>query len=137
MSGSKEFAQHFCDILAPLGNVEVRPFFGGWGLALRGVQFAMVMDTLYFYVDDAAREAYAARGSVPFTYNSGARRVRVARYASVPESALEDEEELNALAQAAVTASRRAATSRGPPLRVVKRSAVPNRRAVSRPTGRS
>src|SRR3546814_9169231 len=50
--------------LAPLREMASARFFGGVGLAVGGVQFAMLMDSsLYFAVSDATRPRYEALGS--------------------------------------------------------------------------
>ena len=102
MSGSHELAEHFVGLLAPLGTISLRRFFGGWALTRAGVQFAMVMDTLYFCVDEGTRPGYEAAGAGPFAYRSGMRRVEVRRYYSVPAEVVDDEERLCALATEAL-----------------------------------
>jgi len=103
MSGSRSLAEHVADQLAPLGEVTVHPYFGGWALRSHGRQFAMVMmDTLYLRIDSAARAAYEKAGSTPFTYHAGGREVVVHAYYSVPTEAIDDQAELSALARAAL-----------------------------------
>ena len=104
MSGSRELALHFQDVLSPLQMVGVRRFFGGWALTCHGRQFAIVMDTLYLRTDDDLRKTLSSRGSTPFSYRSGNRRVLVERYYTAPEEALERPEELCRLARRAITA---------------------------------
>jgi TfoX/Sxy family transcriptional regulator of competence genes len=77
----------------------VHRYFGGWSLRTRGVQFAMVMDTLYFRVDDATRLPYEAAGSTPFTYTAAGRKVVVRTYYSVPPEAIDDPSALCELAR--------------------------------------
>ncbi|KAA2260682.1 TfoX/Sxy family protein [Solihabitans fulvus] len=102
MSGSRSLAEHVADQLASLGEVTVHRYFGGWALRSHGIQFAMVMDTLYLRVDDAARSSYEEAGSTPFTYNAAGREVVVHAYCSVPPDAIDDRAELCALARAAL-----------------------------------
>ncbi|WP_441247174.1 TfoX/Sxy family protein [Kitasatospora sp. McL0602] len=102
MSGSRGLAEHVADQLASLGEVTVHRYFGGWALRSHGIQFAMVMDTLYLRVDDAARASYEDAGSVPFSYRAAGREVVVRRYWSVPVEALDDRAALGALARAAL-----------------------------------
>ena len=140
MSGSRELAEHVCDQLAPLGPVVLCRFFGGFALERAGAQFAIVMDTLYFCVDDCTREAYAALGSQPFAYRAAGRRVSVQRYYSAPEDALDDADRLAALARDAIAAARRvrgsAPTRRTPSAR--RRScATSARSSPSKPARRS
>lgn len=98
MSGSHDFAQHYADVFAPLGTIEVRRFFGGWGLHQEGKLFAVVMDTLYFRVDSSLRGTLAERGAVPFVYRARERRVVVERFYSTPPVSIDDPEALCELA---------------------------------------
>jgi TfoX/Sxy family transcriptional regulator of competence genes len=102
MSGSRSLAEHAADQLSELGEVTLHRYFGGWSLRTRGTQFAMVMDTLYFRVDDTTRPAYEAEGSTPFTYNAAGREVVVRRYYSVPPEAIDDPAALCELARRAL-----------------------------------
>ncbi|MFJ8444434.1 TfoX/Sxy family protein [Kitasatospora griseola] len=102
MSGSRSLAEHAADQLAPLGEVTIHRYFGGWALRSRGIQFAMVMDTLYLRVDDAARPFYEKAGSTPFSYRAAGREVVVHTYYTAPAEAIDNQAELCALARAAL-----------------------------------
>ena len=67
MASSAEFRDHVLDLLAPLGPVTARRMFGGFGIYLDGVMFALIADDiLYLKVDDRTRPDYEAAGSAPF-----------------------------------------------------------------------
>ena len=67
MAKRSEYADHVCELLAPLGEVRVRAMFGGHGVYLDGLMFALIADdALYLKVDDATRGRYEARGIGPF-----------------------------------------------------------------------
>jgi DNA transformation protein and related proteins len=102
MSGSRSLAEYVADQLAPLGEITVHRYFGGWALRSHGRQFAMVMDALYLRVDRTARAAYEKAGSTPFSYHAGGREVVVHAYYSVPTEAIDDQAELSALVRAAL-----------------------------------
>ena len=102
MSGSRDFAEHMAEQLAELGDITVHRFFGGWALRRGGVQFAMVMDTIYFRVDDTSRPVFEAAGSAPFSYHAAGREVMVRKYYSAPTEAIDDPVELCKLAQIAL-----------------------------------
>ena len=58
-----EFVTHVVDMLEPLGPVSARRMFGGYGIFLDGMMFALVADdTLYLKVDDESRSEFAAAG---------------------------------------------------------------------------
>lgn len=92
---SEELVEHLVDVLAPLGRVTSRRFFGGRGLAVGSVQFAFAIEgTLYLRADTELAAVLESLGSRPFSYTTKVREVRVASYWSVPESGLDDEEAL-------------------------------------------
>jgi DNA transformation protein len=66
------------------------------------VQFAFVMDSVYFRVDDASRPSYEDAGASPFTYRAAGREVVVRRYYSVPDDAFDSPGELCVLARRAL-----------------------------------
>lgn len=101
MSGSRSLAEHVADQLASLGEVTIHRYFGGWALRSHGRQFAIVMDTLYFRVDSAARSSYEEAGSTPFSYRAAGREVVVRAYFSVPPEEIDNQAKLCALARAA------------------------------------
>jgi DNA transformation protein len=121
MSGSRELTQHFTEMLEPIGRLELRRFFGGWALAHDGVQFAMVMDTIYFCVDDRTKRHYEQRGSAPFSYASGSKRVQVGRYYSAPAEIIDAPDELCALARKAMAVAHAAPSPRVRPRRKTPR----------------
>jgi DNA transformation protein len=88
MSGSREFAEHVASLLEPLGDVELRRFFGGWALRRRGVQFAMMMDAVYLKAEGELRAELERAGSEPFTFVRAGREV-VTSYWSVPDEAID------------------------------------------------
>lgn len=95
MSVSLEFRDHVLELLAPLGPVSGRRFFGGIGLAFDGVQFAMMMgQTLYLRVDDSNRADFEGAGSEPFSYQTKKGRVFVRTYFQVPEEMLDEPDDL-------------------------------------------
>ncbi len=102
MSASSELAQYTLDSLRAVSGVRMRRFFGGYAFLSFGAQFAMLMDTLYFRVDETTRESYLKRGGKPFSYVSRGKVVVLSKYLSVPEGALDDEEELVELAREAI-----------------------------------
>jgi len=92
---SIERAREVADDLRRLGVVTVSRLFGGAGLKLDGVQFALVLGgVLYLRVDDASRGAFEAAGSKPFTYTARGRPVTVASYYEAPAATLDDPDEL-------------------------------------------
>ena len=103
---STAFVQFVVDQLDRLRRLEARAMFGGHGLYLDGVFFAIVFKgKLYLRVGPATVGAYEARGMGPF--RPGERQTSK-RYYEVPADVLEDPVELQRWARAAAGAAREA-----------------------------
>ena len=97
-----QFVSHILDLLFDLGEVESTRFFGGTAIKLGGVQFAMVIrGVLYFVVDEPLRERFREMGSQPFSYQTKKGQQTIQRYYSVPEELLEVPHQLCAAANSA------------------------------------
>jgi DNA transformation protein len=98
--------------LAAAGRVTPRAMFGGVGLYLDGLFFALIDDdTLYFKADEASRGRYEQAGSRPFCPDPS-RPEQAMGYWQVPADVLEDPE---ALAEWAREAMGVAMSKRGKP----------------------
>ncbi len=119
MAVSDEFRDYVLEQLAPAGKVVPRRMFGGVGLYLDGLFFALIDDdSLYFKTNDANRPRYEKAGSRPFCPFSD-RPNHVMAYWEVPAEVLEDAEELRqwtreALAAALAARGKRSARRRRP-----------------------
>ena len=106
---TSEFVTHVLDYLEPLGPVSARRMFGGYGIYLDRMMFALVAsDTLYLKVDDESRGEFEAAGLEPFRYTKKGKSYQMS-YHAAPEDALEDAELLRDWARKAVDAAMRAA----------------------------
>ena len=76
----------------PVGDIQVKPMFGSFGLYLEGKFFAIVADgRVYFKTNDKTREKYVAAGMKPFQ----ATPLQVLKnYYEVPAEVLNDREVL-------------------------------------------
>ncbi|MCH9050691.1 MAG: TfoX/Sxy family protein [Proteobacteria bacterium] len=114
MASRPEFGDHVLDLLAPLGPVTARRMFGGFGIYLDGVMFALIADDiLYLKVDDRTRPDYEAAGSAPFRPRQKGKPFTMP-YWEAPLGALEDGDELCAWANGALGAARRAKAGKSP-----------------------
>ena len=117
MAVSNEFCDYVLEQLVPSGKVSARRMFGGIGLYLDGLFFALIDDdTLYFRTDDSNRARFEKAGSRPFRPFPD-RPGHVMAYWQVPAEVLEDAEELRnwsreALAAALAARSKRSARRR-------------------------
>ena len=90
MPSSPAFRDRALGLLLPFGPVTARAMFGGYGLYLDGLMFALIAhDVLYFKVDDGNRADYVAAGAGPFTYAGKHRPVEMSYY-RVPDGVLAD-----------------------------------------------
>ena len=108
MSRRDEFTAHVCDLLETLGPVAPRRMFGGWGLYLDGVMFALIeQDRLFLKADRETEARFAEAGCQPFTYVARGRTIALS-YFEVPDGSLEDPDELLPWAELALRSARRA-----------------------------
>lgn len=109
MKADDAFAAAMEDLLAPLGPLRRRRFFGGQSLNRGGAQFAMVMKgRLYLRADGALAARLKALGSEPFTYLTRRGPVTVNAYQAVPGDLLDDPGTLLELAASALDAAKSA-----------------------------
>jgi len=83
-----------------------RRMFGGWGLFVGDVMFALIFsDRLYLRVDDDTRPNFEARGLAPFSYDrrDGPREMR--SYFEAPDTVFDDPEEMAEWARQALDAA--------------------------------
>lgn len=100
MIASSGYAEFVKEQLASIHGLQGKRLFSGVGLSAHGVQFAMIVgNVLYFVVDDTTRPAYEAMGSQCFSYTTKLRRVEVRRYYEVPAEVIEDHQRLAMLAR--------------------------------------
>jgi len=104
-----EFVDYVLEQLSPLGGVRAKRMFGGHGIYLEGLFFALVADdTLYLKADDENRPQFESRGLGPFRYRVKGKE-RTMSYYSLPDAALEDRAELLTWARPSIEAALRAA----------------------------
>lgn len=107
MAPRSEFAALVEEVLQPVGPVEVRAMFGGHGVFLDGVMFALIADeVLYLKVDDGNRTQFEDAGLDAFVYVARGRSMTMS-YHRAPDL-LEDWEALEPWVASALDASRRA-----------------------------
>ena len=93
MALSEEFTEYVLEQLRRVAAVQGKRMFGGMGLYLDGLFFAILQnDTLYLKVDDRNRGDYERSGMKPF--QPYADRPMTFQYYELPAAVLEDEDEL-------------------------------------------
>ena len=108
-----EFVHFVVESLQPLGPVVAKRMFGGHGLFLHDLMFALVAwDTLYFKADDVNRPAFEGRGLEPFTYTDQQGRPAKMAYFEAPPEGRDDPDILYSWGKEAYGAALRAQQSK-------------------------
>ena len=98
-----QFKDHVVEVLAPLGPVAAKRFFGGIGITHGETLFAMIMgETLYFRVNDESRPRYVAAGAEPFSYETKTGTREIPGFYAVPDTLLDEPDELIDWAKTAI-----------------------------------
>lgn len=120
-----------CDLFSAFGPVRLRRMFGGAGIYADGVMFALEAGGLLYLKADAAFAAdLAERGSAPFGYVAKTGPRTIASFWRAPDTALDDADDLAALARRALDVARAAASQKA--ARSIARAAggAPRRRVA-------
>ncbi len=113
----KEFVSYVVDLMQSIGPVRAKAMFGGHGVFLDELMFALVADNiLYLKVDKETETEFKDRGLDAFAYQKKGKetsyKVIKMSYYQVPEEALEDSEEMNLWANKAYSVALRAASKK-------------------------
>jgi DNA transformation protein len=112
MAVSDDYRAFVLEQLRPAGRVTVRRMFGGVGLYLDGLFFALIDDdTVYFKADESNRGRFERAGSRPFCPFPD-RPGQAMGYWQVPVEVLEDADELAVWAREAMMVALAARTRR-------------------------
>ena len=108
MKNEDPFAARVTRLLQPLGPVRARAMFGGHGIFLDDLMFALIaFDRLYFKVDGETKARFAEAGGEPFVYQGKRKPVEMS-YWTLPSNDMGDPGELLDWAELALAAARRA-----------------------------
>lgn len=103
-----EFVTYIVELMQSIGPVKAKSMFGGYGLFLENIMFALISDnSLYFKVDKLTECDFIDRDLKPFTYYKKGKMLHMAYY-QAPEETLEDHEEMNRWANNALRVALRA-----------------------------
>lgn len=95
MAVSAEFGEFLKEQMAGLGPVALRRMFGGAGVFLDGLMFALVVDdVLYLKADEPGRAAFEAEGLAPFSYATKNGEHTLTSYWRAPERCLDDPDDM-------------------------------------------
>jgi DNA transformation protein and related proteins len=134
-----EFVDYVIELLGPFGTVAAKRMFGGHGIYLDGLMFALVArEGLWLKADEMNRAEFEAARCEVFTYSRGGAQATIGFYRAPPE-ALESSAEMLPWARSAYAAAlranaRRVAQEREREARVAARAAA---RAAKAPAAKS
>lgn len=107
-----ELVAHLLELMQVVGPVSARRMFGGHGLFIDGLMFALVADaTLYFKVDCQTRDGYLEQGLAPFTYQRSGKTFAL-NYCQAPDQVYEEQELMRVWGSAAFEVALRAAAAK-------------------------
>lgn len=114
MPKQSDYVIYLLELLDNFGDVEAKSMFGGFGLYLDGLMFAIVADdVLYFKVDEVSKPEFNALDLQPFIYEKNGRKSSMS-YHVPPASAIDNAEELCEWARKGHEAALRAAKKKKP-----------------------
>ena len=114
MARDRSFVDRVCGLLMPLGPVQARAMFGGWGIYLDDLMFGLVAwDRLFFKVDEESKARFADVGSTAFTYEGKSKPVEMS-YWEAPEGSLDSTDALLPWAELGLAAAKRAQAKKKP-----------------------
>jgi DNA transformation protein and related proteins len=129
-------ADDIVELFAAFGRVSVRRLFGGFGIYVDGVMFALASrGVIYLKADDDSAAAFRREGSGPFTYGAKGGQRTIMSYWRLPDRLYDDPDELAAWARTALSVARRAQVPRvkaAPVRRPARRTARAQPRRGSR-----
>ncbi len=106
------FVTYVVDLLQVIGPVKAKRMFGGYGLFLNGLMFALIKDgALYLKADTETQGHFLQRGLVAFTYIRQNKPCQLCYY-QAPEETLDDPDEMFSWATKAYACAVEAASTR-------------------------
>jgi len=108
----KEFVIYVVELMQSIGPVRAKGMFGGHGIFLDKLMFALVANNiLYLKVDEDTINEFKEKQLESFTYNKNGREFKMSYY-QAPEETLEDEVEINYWANRAYNVALKAAANK-------------------------
>jgi len=112
METATSFVDYAIELLGPFGTVSARAMFGGHGIYLDGVLFAIVsQDVLWLKADAINRSEFEAAGCPLFTYARSGKTVMTSFF-QAPPSAMESPQAMMPWARSAYAAALRSNAKR-------------------------
>ena len=112
MSRDNAFVSYVLELMQSIGPVRAKRMFGGHGIFLDDLMFALIADeVLYLKADKETENEFITKGLDAFTYDKKNKTLSLS-YFQAPEEALEDNDEMKLWANKAYSAALRAASKK-------------------------
>ena len=90
---NRQFADYCCDLLSTQGRCVAKRMFGGWGISVEGLTFAIIADLgggdkLWLKADEVCRTRFEAAGCERFVYVGKSKTASMGYY-TAPEEAMD------------------------------------------------
>jgi DNA transformation protein len=90
---NRQFADYCCDLLSTQGRCVAKRMFGGWGISVEGLTFAIIADLgggdkLWLKADEVCRSRFEAAGCERFVYVGKSKTASMGYY-TAPEEAMD------------------------------------------------
>lgn len=87
MPHENKFVDRVLTLLTPHGEIRARPMFGGHGIYLDGMMFALIArERLYFKTDAETRPRFVRTGSKPFSFLRASKEMVTSYYETPPRT---------------------------------------------------
>jgi DNA transformation protein len=105
MKKRDEFVDYLLELMQPLGPVSAKAMFGGYGIYIDDIMFALVAnDVLYLKTDTTNLPDFAQQGLPPFSYERNGRSYNMS-YSEAPAEVLDDADAMYLWANKAIEAA--------------------------------
>ena len=122
---NRQFADYCCDLLSTQGPCVAKRMFGGWGISVDGLTFAIIADLgggdkLWLKADDDVRSHFEASGCERFVYVGKSKTASMGYY-TAPEDAMDSQDAMRPWARLSLECALRAKAPKVPTKRAAKK----------------